>query len=245
MSCVPTATQVEEYGAQPPLELLRQWMDHGGWYDRKELTLRKLQDIQFVAAMGPPGGGRNAVTNRYLRHYSVVSVTAFDTDNLRWAPAGPRPRRRKHALLHFLSCSELILVPRSACWYDVRDLGSPCLHQEDLHLCRYCWRVVREPHVRYPSLLCSTIFTALVDWYMKKFNYTGAAVARLAKPLVAASLEVYDLVQRELLPTPTKSHYTFNLRDVSKVFQVRTLRTALACSPVPLTYPTPLCLVHT
>ena len=42
------------------------------------------QDLQFVAAMGPPGGGRSSVTNRYLRHYSVVSITAFDSDNLRW-----------------------------------------------------------------------------------------------------------------------------------------------------------------
>jgi hypothetical protein len=38
---------------------------------------------------------------------------------------------------------------------------------------------------------------------------------------VGATLDVYESVQKQLLPTPTKSHYTFNLRDMSKVFQVR------------------------
>lgn len=62
----------EVYGAQPPLELLRQACDHQGWYGRDN-AFRQMVDVQFAAAMGPPGGGRTFVTNRLLRHFSTLA----------------------------------------------------------------------------------------------------------------------------------------------------------------------------
>jgi len=52
------------FGSQPPLELLRQWIDYGCWYDRQKQTLRYVEGIHMVAAMGPPGGGRAVISSR-------------------------------------------------------------------------------------------------------------------------------------------------------------------------------------
>ena len=74
----------EEYGAQPPLELLRQWMDYKGWYDRKdkEKPFKKIEDIIFIAAMGPPGGGRSVITPRLQRHFNIMTYTDLQDESV-------------------------------------------------------------------------------------------------------------------------------------------------------------------
>lgn len=75
--------EVETYGAQPPIELLRQLIDSGGWYDLKEKSWRSIVDTSVVAAMGPAGGGRNGVTPRFLRHFNLLCFSEFDDATLK------------------------------------------------------------------------------------------------------------------------------------------------------------------
>jgi len=53
-------------------------MDHSGWYNRKELTFMKMEDIVLLSAMGPPGGGRTFITARLKRHYNLLSYTELE-----------------------------------------------------------------------------------------------------------------------------------------------------------------------
>ncbi|KAK7819786.1 hypothetical protein U0070_012392 [Myodes glareolus] len=148
---------LETYGAQPPIELLRQWMDHGGWYDRKIIgAFKNLVDINFVCAMGPPGGGRNAITPRLTRHFNYLSFIEMDEVS------------KKRIFSTILGC-----------WMDGL-LGE---------------KSYREPVPGAPNIV------------------------HLTEPLVEATIRVYAVITSQLLPTPAKSHYTFNLRDLSKVFQ--------------------------
>ncbi|XP_042545793.1 dynein axonemal heavy chain 3 [Dipodomys spectabilis] len=135
----------EVYGAQPPIELLRQWIDHGYWFDKKDTNRLDIADVLLVTAMGPPGGGRNDITGRFTRHLNIVSINAFEDDIL------------------------------------------------------------------------TKIFTSISDWHFRKgFD---VAFLRYGKMMVQATKIIYRDAVDNFLPTPSKSHYVFNLRDFSRVIQ--------------------------
>ncbi len=62
------------------------------------------------------------------------------------------------------------------------------------------------------------IFKSILVGFLKGYMFKGDIV-NMADSVVSATLDIYNKISAELLPTPAKSHYTFNLRDVSKVFQ--------------------------
>ena len=135
----------EVYGAQPPIELIRQHMGQGGWYDRKALEYRAIIDCTYIGSMGPPGGGRNPMSERAKRKFNIISYVEMDDTS--------------------------------------------------------------------KAMIFETI---LSSYLMDKFQ---DEVKGTVSELVLGAIDLYNAVLKQMLPTPAKSHYTFNLRDLSKVFQ--------------------------
>ncbi|ESO02212.1 hypothetical protein HELRODRAFT_65497 [Helobdella robusta] len=76
---------LEVYGAQPPIELLRQYHDIKHWlyvYDLKDTTKVFLNDLMFLGCMGPPGGGRNPLNVRFTRHFINISINPFQEETM-------------------------------------------------------------------------------------------------------------------------------------------------------------------
>ena len=138
--------EVEEYGAQPPVELLRQFLCQSGWYDNKDKTFQQIVDSQLICAMAPPGGGRNPMTPRFMRHFSTLCITSFD------------------------------------------------------------------------NMTLDTIFSQIMNWHFQ-VSSMPSSLSGMSKTLVEATLDMYRIAMKGLLPTPLKSHYTFNVRDFAKVMQ--------------------------
>ena len=86
--------------------------------------------------------------------------------------------------------------------------------------------VITQRFTRHFNVMCmpeasdtslQLIFSSILGGFLgSKFE---PDVQRMMAGAVQATIDVYSKVSEELLPTPSKFHYTFNLRDISKVFQ--------------------------
>lgn len=114
------------------------------------MQLPYVSFVQFMCAMGPPGGGGNTVSFRFARHFNHISIDEFADDTL------------------------------------------------------------------------LTIFNKIMSWHLEVKGFS-TDFQLCASQIVSATLTFYKLSRLNLLPTPAKSHYLFNLRDFSRVIQVSTL----------------------
>nr|XP_020476144.1 LOW QUALITY PROTEIN: dynein heavy chain 2, axonemal [Monopterus albus] len=70
----------DPFGSQPPLELLRLWIDYGFWYDRQKQIQMSIKDMFLLASMGPPGGRRTHISGRLQSRFNLINMT-FPNDS--------------------------------------------------------------------------------------------------------------------------------------------------------------------
>ena len=65
--------EVDKYGTQSPICLIRQLLDYWTWFNRDRLDEKeKIVDCQFMACMNPKAGSF-VIDTRLQRHYTVMS----------------------------------------------------------------------------------------------------------------------------------------------------------------------------
>jgi len=62
------------------------------------------------------------------------------------------------------------------------------------------------------------IFNSIMESFLKVNSFSDE-VKKFGQYAVTGTIDLYMQIQEKLKPIPIKFHYTFNLRDVSKVFQ--------------------------
>ncbi len=61
------------------------------------------------------------------------------------------------------------------------------------------------------------IFESILSGFLESKLFDDE-IKRSVSDITTSTIDVYERILKEKLPIPSKFHYTFNLRDVSKVF---------------------------
>jgi len=71
----------DEYNVKPTVELLRQLLDYGGWYDTKvnELTFKFFSNMTMLASCNAT---RTGLSLRQSRHFHYLRINPLEKDAL-------------------------------------------------------------------------------------------------------------------------------------------------------------------
>lgn len=72
---------VDTYGTVQAHTIIKQFIDYHHWYDRTKLTLKDIQNVQFVSSMNPTAGSFT-IDTRLQRHFCVFAVNYPVGDSL-------------------------------------------------------------------------------------------------------------------------------------------------------------------
>jgi len=119
---------VNAWGDQITLEITRQLVEDGGFYNlAKDLigSFKNIRNLQFIGAMNHPGGGRNDIPNRLKRHFFTFNMILPQSIEVIYGPIIKHMFQAKRYSDEFNRVSDQLPYATIKLWNKVKDTILP------------------------------------------------------------------------------------------------------------------------